>query len=248
MDAKYSQDGKIIAYTNGATALEAGDIIAINGKAGVAISDIAASTVGSIGINGVYAIRKKNEAMQAGFPVRWDANGNPKVGTAGTGAATQILGDAVAAGDIFVGTAIAAAAAADEYVYVDINAVSPTCPAEWLNVNRLTKAADANAGVTETGVVYDVTTDTKIITLPATAVGLRFTVMNAANDGAALVEVDFQAGDKNLGGCGVAAGGDGKKLSNTKATAKKGDFITFVSDGTDGYRIENIRGTWAQEG
>ena len=71
--------------------------------------------------------------------------------------------------------------------------------------------------------------------------------MNMAADGAALVEVDFQAADKNIGGLGIAAGGDGKKLSNTKATARKGDFIKFVADGTDGYRIAAIRGTWAQE-
>jgi hypothetical protein len=60
------------------------------------------------------------------------------------------------------------------------------------------------------------------------------------------VSVDFQSGDKDLGGLGVSAGADGAQIDNTKATAKTGDFITFVADGTDGYRIKAIRGIWLQ--
>jgi predicted RecA/RadA family phage recombinase len=246
MDAKYYQDGMTIDYTPAAD-VAAGDILTINGLAAVAVTDIASGEQGSVRIKGVVAVRKADEAMQAGFPVRFDANGNPKVGTAGTGCATQILGNAVAAADFLIGNAVYAAAAADEFVYVNLNDVGQA-PSAWLNTHRLVKAVDANAAATESGSVYDVTTDAKTITLPATAAGLEFTVMNALNDGAALVEIDFQAGDKNCGGCGVAAGGDGKKLSNTKATAKKGDFITLRGDGADGYYIVAIRGTWAQEG
>ena len=241
----FNSEGESIDYTP-ASAVAAGEIVSLKGLVGIATTPIAAGAKGSLVVSGVFAVPKKDEAFAAGLPVWFDANGDPKVGTAGTGAATQVGGDAQAAGDVLMGTAVVAAVAADEFVYVAINKFDPRIPT-FVQGARITKAASANAAVTESGVCYDVTADAAVITLPATAAGLEFTVMNMAADGAALVEVDFQAADKNIGGLGIAAGGDGKKLSNTKATAKKGDFITFVADGTDGYRIAAIRGTWAQE-
>ena len=241
----FYQNGKSIDYTPAAD-VAAGTIVALKGLVGITKLDIPANVKGALCIEGIFAVPKKNEAFAAGLPVWFDANGDPQGGTAGSGAATQIGGDAQASGDVLLGKAVIAAAAADQFVYVAINKFDPRIPT-FANAARITKAANANAGVTESGVCYDVTVDAVVITLPATAVGLEFTVMNTAADGGALVEVDFQAGDKNLGGLGIAAGGDGKKLSNTKATAKKGDFITFTADGTDGYRIKAIRGTWAQE-
>ncbi len=241
----FYQNGKSIDYTP-AVDVAAGTIVVLKGLVGITKLDIPANVKGALTVEGVFAVPKKNEAFAAGLPVWFDADGNPKVGTAGTGAATQIGGDAQAAADVLMGNAVVDALAADEFVYVAINKFDPRIPT-FAQSARITKAASANAAVTESGVCYDVTADAVVITLPATAVGLEFTVMNIAADAAALVEVDFQAGDKNLGGLGIAAGGDGKKLSNTKATAKKGDFITFVADGTDGYRIKAIRGTWTQE-
>lgn len=243
--ARFFQEGKSIDYTP-ASAVAAGDIIVQNGIVGVAKLAIAASTLGALCTEGIIEIAKKNEAFVAGLPVWLDANGNPKVGTTGSGAATQLGKDGMAAADVLLGTCIKAAAAADAFCYVALNKFDPRIPT-FANAKRIAEPTDGNAVVTDSGAVYEVTTDTKVVTLPATAVGLEFTIMNMAADGAALVEVNFQSGDKNLGGCGVAAGADGKKLSNTKATAKKGDFITFVADGTDGYRIKAIRGTWAQE-
>jgi predicted RecA/RadA family phage recombinase len=241
----FYQNGKSIDYTPAAD-VTAGTIVVLKGQVGITKLDIAAGVKGALAVEGVFAVPKKNEAFVAGMPVWFDANGDPYGGTAGTGAATQIGGDAQAAGDVLLGKAVMAAAATDQFVYVALNKFDPRIPTFAQNA-RITKAASANAAATESGVCYDVTADAVVITLPATAVGLEFTIMNMAADGAALVEVDFQAVDKNLGGLGIAAGGDGKKLSNTKATAKKGDFITLAADGTDGYRIKAIRGTWAQE-
>jgi len=118
---------------------------------------------------------------------------------------------------------------------------------EFGSAYRLNKTDNFNAAATETGTVYYLGVDGKTATLPATAVGLKFTVVNSAADGTAGIAVEFQAADKNLGGCGFDAGADGKKLTNTKATAKRGDYLTLVADGKDGYRIEAYRGTWAQE-
>lgn len=100
---------------------------------------------------------------------------------------------------------------------------------------------------TDTGKIYACATDGKTLTLPATAVGLEFGLVNIGADGTAGIAVDFNASDKSLGGCGIAAGGDGKKLTNTKATAKRGDFLLLRADGTDGYYIIAYRGTWAIE-
>jgi len=241
----FYQDGKSIDYTPAAP-VAGGELIPVRGMVGVAKSDIAAGVLGAIAVEGVFAVPKKNEVFVAGLPVLFDANGDPYNGVAGSGAATQIGGDAQAATDILLGSCVVDAAATDTHAYVKINKFDPRIPT-FAQAARITKAASANAAVTESGVCYDCTADNTVITLPATAVGLEFTVMNTAADGGALVEVDFQAADKNLGGLGIAAGGDGKKLSNTKVTAKKGDFITFTADGTDGYRIKAIRGTWAQE-
>jgi predicted RecA/RadA family phage recombinase len=241
----FYQDGKSIDYTP-AVDVTAGTIVMQKGLVGITKLDIPANTKGAIAVEGVFAVPKKNEAFAAGLPVWFDADGDPQGGTAGTGAATQIGGDSQASGDILLGTAVIAAVAADQFVYVALNKFDARIPT-FAQGARITKAASANAGVTESGACYDCTADNTIITLPATAAGLEFTIMNASADGSALVEVDFQAADKNVGGLGIAAGGDGKKLSNTKATAKKGDFITFVADGIDGYRIKAIRGTWAQE-
>ncbi|OHB50505.1 MAG: hypothetical protein A2Y10_18070 [Planctomycetes bacterium GWF2_41_51] len=241
----FSQDGKSIDYTP-AAAISGGELVVLGGMVGISKSDIAAGVLGALCIEGIFAVPKKNETFAEGLPVWFDADGNPQDGVAGSGAATQIGGDAQAVGDILLGSCVVDAAAADTCSYIKINKFDPRIPT-FAGAARITKAANANAAVTESGVCYDCTVDTVVITLPATAVGLEFTVMNTAADGAALVEVDFQAVDKNLGGLGIAAGGDGKKLSNTKLTAKKGDFITFAADGTDGYRIKAIRGTWAQE-
>ena len=245
MTISFYQNGKSIDYTP-AVDVAAGTIVALKGLVGITKLDIPAGVKGSLCIEGVFAVPKKNKAFAEGLPVWFDVDGDPQGGVAGSGAATQIGGDAQAAGDVLLGNAVMAAAAADQFVYVALNKFDPHIPT-FANAARITKAASANAAVTETGVCYDCTADNTVITLPATAVGLEFTIMNMAADGGALIEVDFQAVDKNLGGLGIAAGGDGKKLSNTKATAKKGDFITFAADGTDGYYIKAIRGIWAQE-
>ena len=241
----FYQNGKSIDYTPAAD-VAAGTIVALKGLVGITKLDIPANVKGALCIEGIFAVPKKNEAFAAGLPVWFDANGDPQGGVAGSGAATQIGGDSQASGDVLLGIAVIAAAAADQFVYVALNKFDARIPTFTAGAARITKAANANAAVTESGVCYDCTADNTVITLPATAVGLEFTVMNMAADGAAKVSVDFQAADKSLGGLGIAAGGDGFQIDNTKATAKKGDFITLVADGTDGYRIKAIRGTWAQ--
>jgi predicted RecA/RadA family phage recombinase len=112
--ATYVQDGKIIDHTPSGD-VAAGTIVVIGKLFGVAQNAITDSTVGSVTIDGVFDIPKKNETFTAGAGVFWDSDGNPYGGTAGTGAATKTQTDNVQAG-----FAIAAAAATDTTVRVKI--------------------------------------------------------------------------------------------------------------------------------
>lgn len=112
---------------------------------------------------------------------------------------------------------------------------------------RILKTDDYTSLITDAGKVIYLGTDAKTITMLATVAGYEVIIVNSGADGAAGIIVDFHANDLNLGGCGQAAGGDGKSLTNTKATARRGDFLHLIGDGTAGYTIRNKRGTWAQE-
>ena len=103
------------------------------------------------------------------------------------------------------------------------------------------------------GQVILVTADAKVVSLPATEVGLIFTIVNAAADGVAKVSVSPVAGDAiygsvaNAAADSVSSGADGKDIANTKASANKGDYITLASDGVGGYYIVGGVGIWASE-
>jgi predicted RecA/RadA family phage recombinase len=134
----FYQDGKSIDYTP-ISDVAAGTIVVLNGLVGVTKLDIAAGAKGALCVQGVFAVPKKDEAFKAGLPVWFDANGDPKAGTAGTGAATQIGGDAQAADDVLLGTAVKNAAAADQFVYVAINKFDPRIPT-FAGTARITKS------------------------------------------------------------------------------------------------------------
>jgi hypothetical protein len=42
-------------------------------------------------------------------------------------------------------------------------------------------------------------------------------------------------------------GADNKDLINTKATARRGDFVVLGGNDADGYAVQQLRGTWARE-
>lgn len=109
--------------------------------------------------------------------------------------------------------------------------------------------------ITDQGVVQNVITDGVVVTLPATVVGYHYTVRNggdapsgapegAVSDGSALVSVLPNASDL-IAGMQLTAS-DADSINNTKATSKVGDEISLVGNGTTGWNITNMRGTWAQ--
>lgn len=125
---------------------------------------------------------------------------------------------------------------------------------KFVNVtaNKTLTAADC-------GIVQNVTVDAVVISLPATADGLVFTIRNggdnptgtpagAVADGSALVSVSPVAGD-GITGNGYTATVN-KDAINTKATSVVGDEITLVGNGTTGvtaYTVQSVKGIWARE-
>lgn len=105
------------------------------------------------------------------------------------------------------------------------------------------------------GVVQNVKTDAILITLPATVVGYSYTIRNggltstgaagAISDATVAVNVSPNSADL-IAGMQVTAADD-KDFINTKATSRVGDELRIVGDGTNGWKTELIRGTWAKE-
>ena len=95
------------------------------------------------------------------------------------------------------------------------------------------------------GKVIRVVADAKTITLPATVVGYNYTIVNDMEDGECLVTISPNANDYICGAELTQV--DNKDLLNTKATAKKGDFVQLLGDGANGWMIVAIGGTWAKE-
>jgi hypothetical protein len=89
-------------------------------------------------------------------------------------------------------------------------------------------------------------TTTRIISLPATAAGLVYTIVVkvAATSGTGH-SISPVAADKIIESSITPA--DDKDLINTQATGAAGDSITLVGDGVDGWLVVAKTGTWARE-
>lgn len=109
----------------------------------------------------------------------------------------------------------------------------------------------------DNGVVQNVIADAITITLPATTAGACFIIRNGGarksgapagtgDDASVLVTVSPNASDKIQGLAFSAA--DDKDALNTKATARVGDYIKLVGDGTDGWNVLDARGIWDRQG
>jgi hypothetical protein len=118
------------------------------------------------------------------------------------------------------------------------------------NPNRVLKTDDYTTLLADGGKIIYLGTDTKVITLcigTTTLGAYELTIVNCAGDGLALIEVDPNAADLINGGCGLGPGADGKKFSNTKATARRGDFLQLTFNSSTGWNVKNRRGIWAIE-
>lgn len=95
----------------------------------------------------------------------------------------------------------------------------------------------------DTAKAFWVAADAKTITLPA-VLALHCVIMNGMADGGALITVAPNSAD------GIAykdaASTDNKAILNTKATARRGDFIVIEYGDADGWQVTRARGTWAK--
>jgi len=105
--------------------------------------------------------------------------------------------------------------------------------------------ADKTLDAADSGKLFYVTVDAKTITLPATALGLTYTIVNGLPAGQTIVTISPNASDKISGADLTAA--DNKDLINTKATARYGDKVVLFADGADGWFIQKMTGTWARQ-
>lgn len=116
----------------------------------------------------------------------------------------------------------------------------------WQFATREAISANKTLDAEDCGKLFWVDTDAVTITLPAVATGLDgFAIVNGGAFGAVAVTLSPQAADLILGPDITAA--DDKDLINTKATARRGDFVLMGGNDADGYAVQGIRGTWARQ-
>lgn len=102
----------------------------------------------------------------------------------------------------------------------------------------------------DSGKVFLVGTDALTITLPATKAGARFTFINSGADGNNIITISPNSADKIMGSIAnsaqdnVATGSDNGDLVHTKASANKGDRVTLIGDGNEGWYIAEGIGIW----
>lgn len=88
--------------------------------------------------------------------------------------------------------------------------------------------------------------DADALTFPAIAAGLSgLTILAVGAFGTTAVTLDPNASDMILGP--DITGADNKDLVCTKATQRRGDFVTLIAGDADGYMVTALRGVWARE-
>jgi hypothetical protein len=107
---------------------------------------------------------------------------------------------------------------------------------------------------------YSIATDALVITLPAITadnLGLEYTFRNTGADGNNIITLSPAATDGINGGfpfvtgstasMNRASGTVNKDFINTKATSKKGDFVTIKAVALTAWYIQGGQGVWASE-
>jgi hypothetical protein len=122
--------------------------------------------------------------------------------------------------------------------------------AGWKDNYVETVTASQTLSYNDSGKVLLVGTDALTVTLPATKAGIRYTFINSGADEANIITISPNASDKIIGSIANAAAdsvcsaSDDGDLVNTKGTSNKGDRVTLVGDGSDGWYIVEGVGIW----
>lgn len=106
MANNYVSPGDVIDYTNGGSAISAGDVVRVGQVLGIALVDIANGATGSVQIRGRFTVAKVSAAVIAqGESLTWDASASAFDDNAATPATGDVQGPpAVAAAAYGSGT------------------------------------------------------------------------------------------------------------------------------------------------
>jgi predicted RecA/RadA family phage recombinase len=234
-EARSYKPGDLVDYTPSA-ALTAGQVIDAGGMAAIASTDIAAGALGVIQIAGDVLMRAAAVAGEIGDPVGWDEDGTSVDGD--TGALTTNPFD----WDFPVGSLAQALTATSGRAVVHLNKFATGKPI-WPNWVYESVSADKTLAATDHGKVLCVSADGKTVTLPATIAGIEAVIVNLGLSGKIGITIAPAAADKIMGA--NLGGTDGATYVNTKATAKRWDYVHLRGDGANGWWIVSKRGTWA---
>ena len=113
------------------------------------------------------------------------------------------------------------------------------------NADVETITANKTLDVQDTGKVMESALNNVVFALPATVVGICYQIVNTAADAGAKLSISPNTVDKIMGP--DLAGEDNKDLVNTQSTQKKGDYVKILGDGSSGWYVQEIHGTWAQQ-
>jgi len=228
----FKGEGNRVQWTNGTGSdVASGAVVDLGDIYGIAVIAIVSGAVGALEIDREHVLAATTaSAWKAGDDVYWDS-GNSKLIEIG-GSSYKYIGKAMRD----------KTATTDTTNRIKLNFGTPISP-QLLDRVWEAVAADITLDVQDIGKVMNVTADAKVVTLPATVIGYDFIVRNGAADAAALVTVSPNVNDKIMGA--DLAGVDNTDRTNTKTTAKRGDFIQLDADGNNGYYVKAEKGIWA---
>lgn len=224
--ASFSHAGDRVDYTPG-SAVTAGDVVVVGDFIGVAADNIAANTLGSLLISGVFNFAKAAGAIAIGTILYWDATNDVVSANPGVG--------------LRIGPCTKAALSGDTTVEAKLGPIG----ASNGGAGVVTKDAAYTVTEADNGRTFVATAVDLVFTLPATKNGLEYTFYTGLASTTTGLSISPAAADK-INGLGITAA-DNKDLINTAATDAVGDCVTIRGDGVDGWYVVSIRGTWARE-
>lgn len=111
-------------------------------------------------------------------------------------------------------------------------------------------AAGTLAASTHMGKLVYCTTDAVVISLSdhasSTSYGAKYTIMNCASDGGALLVVKAAGTGSSawFAAGGTASATTNTVIANTKTTQQYGDYITVAFNASTCWQVQEIGGTW----
>lgn len=108
---------------------------------------------------------------------------------------------------------------------------------------RETLAATKTLDIEDNGKVFFADTDNTVVTIPAVATPVHCKIVNIGAFGGVKLSISPNASDKIQGP--DLPGTDDTDHTNTKATARRGDFVKLVGGDANGPIVQEQRGIWA---